>query len=83
MAFLVQVVVLVPWIAISALRFTIGKQMKKNGISPDFAKTLNLQLAILLMLVYLALMQIMNLSLRLACDRFLFERALHNVRRAG
>ena len=64
MAFLVQVVVLVPWIAISALRFTIGKQMKKNGISPDFAKTLNLQLAILLMLVYLALMQIMNLSLR-------------------
>jgi len=63
-AFIVQFMVLGPAIAIVFLRFMIGKQLRKGGISPAFASGLSSNLSLLLMIVYLAFMQLLTLAAR-------------------
>lgn len=61
-AFTVQFLVLVPALFILALRFGIGKVLKRGDTSLSFASILSLQLALLLMIVYLAFMQLLTFA---------------------
>jgi hypothetical protein len=58
-AFTVQLMVLLPAFVILMLRFAIGHGMKKGQISPSFAEPLSLQIPLLLIIVYGALMRLL------------------------
>lgn len=55
-----QFMVLAPAFLILFLRLMTGKKMKKGEIGPSFASGLSLNLGILLMIVYMAFMQLMT-----------------------
>jgi hypothetical protein len=63
-AFTLQFVGWVPALMILSLRLMVGKQLKKGGISPSFAFGISLNLGILLMMVYLAFMQLLEFAPR-------------------
>ncbi len=60
-ASLLQFEVLMPALIVLALRLAIGKQMKKGAIGPSFAYALCLNLAVLIMFVYMAFAQFLDL----------------------
>jgi hypothetical protein len=61
-AFTVQFMALVPALLILMLRFGIGRGLRNGDVSPLFAGTLSLQLAVLLMIVYLAFIQLLTFA---------------------
>lgn len=63
-AFTLQFLVLIPALAIVFLRFMVGKQLRKGEISPSFAFGISLNLGILLLMVYLAFMQLLEFAPR-------------------